>query len=99
VSIIVISNVWKTIGWGTIVYLAAITSIDPELYEAATIDRANRFAQVWHITIPCIIPTVVLMLILAMPSPLNAGMDQIYPLQNNVNLPVSNTCLSVFHRA
>ncbi|MDR0637181.1 MAG: ABC transporter permease subunit [Treponema sp.] len=90
VPIIVISNVWKTIGWGTIVYLAAITGIDPEMYEAATIDGANRFAQVWHITIPCIIPTVVLMLILAMPSLLNAGMDQIYPLQNNVNLPVSN---------
>ncbi|MDR2419702.1 MAG: ABC transporter permease subunit [Treponema sp.] len=90
VPIIVISNVWKTIGWGTIVYLAAITGIDPEMYEAATIDGANRFAQVWHITMPCIIPTVVLMLILAMPSLLNAGMDQIYPLQNNVNLPVSN---------
>jgi putative aldouronate transport system permease protein len=90
VPIIVISNVWKTIGWGTIVYLAAITSIDIQMYEAATIDGANRFAQVWHITIPCIIPTVVLMLILAMPGLLNAGMDQIYPLQNNVNLPVSN---------
>jgi putative aldouronate transport system permease protein len=90
VPIIVISNVWKTIGWGTIVYLAAITSIDTQMYEAATIDGANRFAQVWHITIPCIIPTVVLMLILAMPGLLNAGMDQIYPLQNNVNLPVSN---------
>jgi putative aldouronate transport system permease protein len=90
VPIIVISNIWKSIGWGTIVYLAAITGIDTEMYEAATIDGAGRFAQVWHITIPMIIPTVVLMLILAMPGLLNAGMDQIYPLQNNVNLPVSN---------
>jgi putative aldouronate transport system permease protein len=90
VPIIVISNVWKNIGWGTIVYLAAITSIDTQMYEAATIDGANRFAQVWHITVPCIIPTVVLMLILAMPGLLNAGMDQIYPLQNSVNLPVSD---------
>jgi putative aldouronate transport system permease protein len=90
VPIVVITNIWKTIGWGTIVYLAAITGIDTEMYEAATIDGANRFAQVWYITIPSIIPTVVLMLILAMPGLLNAGMDQIYPLQNNVNLPVSN---------
>jgi putative aldouronate transport system permease protein len=90
VPIIVISNIWKTIGWGTIVYLAAITGIDTQMYEAATIDGANRFAQVWYITIPSIIPTVVLMLILAMPGLLNAGMDQIYPLQNTVNLPVSN---------
>jgi len=90
VPIVVISNIWKSIGWGTIVYLAAITGIDPELYDAATIDGAGRFGQVWYITIPTIIPTVVLMLILAMPGLLNAGLDQIYPLQNNVNLPVSN---------
>jgi putative aldouronate transport system permease protein len=90
VPIIVISNIWKSIGWGTIVYLAAITGIDAEMYEAATIDGAGRFAQVRHITIPTIIPTVVLMLILAMPGLLNAGMDQIFPLQNSVNLPVSN---------
>jgi putative aldouronate transport system permease protein len=90
VPIIVISNIWKTVGWGTIVYLAAITGIDTEMYEAATIDGAGRFAQVWHITIPTIIPTIVLMLILSMPGLINAGMDQIYPLQNNVNLPVSN---------
>jgi putative aldouronate transport system permease protein len=90
VPIVIISSIWKNIGWGTIIYLAAITSIDSEIYEAATIDGAGRFAQVWHITIPSIIPTVVLMLILAMPGLLNAGMDQIYPLQNNVNLPVSN---------
>ena len=80
VPVVVITNIWKTIGWGTIVYLAAITRIDTEMYEAATIDGANRFAQVWYITVPSIIPTVVLMLILAMPGLLNAGMDQIYPL-------------------
>lgn len=90
VPIVVISSIWKGIGWGTIVYLAAITSIEAEMYEAATIDGAGRFAQVWHITVPSIMPTVVLMLILAMPGLLSAGMDQIYPLQNNVNLPVSN---------
>jgi putative aldouronate transport system permease protein len=90
VPIVVISNIWKTIGWGTIVYLAAITSIEAEMYEAATIDGAGRFAQVRHITIPSIVPTIILMLILAMPALLNAGMDQIYPIQNNANLPVSN---------
>jgi putative aldouronate transport system permease protein len=88
--IVVISNIWKSIGWGTIVYLAAITGIDTEMYEAAIIDGAGRFRQVMSITVPMLVPTVVIMLILALPSLLNSGMDQIYPLQNNANLPVSN---------
>lgn len=89
VPLVVIASIWKEIGWGTIVYLAAITSIDQEMYEAAKLDGAGRWAQVRYITFPCLIPTIVLLLILALPGLLNAGVDAIYPLMNNANLEVS----------
>ncbi len=89
VPIVTISSVWKDVGWGTIIYLAAITSIDPELYEAAMLDGAGRWAKMKHITFPSIRPTIVLLLILSMPNLINAGIDSIYPLMNNANLEVS----------
>ena len=62
--IFVISGVWQALGWGTILYLAAIAGINPSLYEAAEVDGANHFQRVWHITIPCIMPTITTLLIL-----------------------------------
>ena len=62
--IFVISGVWQALGWGTILYLAAIAGINPSLYEAAEVDGANHFQRVWHITIPCILPTITTLLIL-----------------------------------
>lgn len=62
--IFVISGVWQSLGWGTILYLAAIASINPSLYEAAEVDGANHFQRVWHVTIPCILPTITTLLIL-----------------------------------
>lgn len=87
--IAVLSNLWKGIGFGSIVYLAAITQIDPQLYEAAEVDGAGRFARLCHITLPCIAPMISMMLILAIPSLVNAGFDQVYLLSNPMNLPVS----------
>jgi putative aldouronate transport system permease protein len=75
---IVISDVWKTFGFGTVVYLATITSIDPGLYESAVIDGAGRFRQILHITLPSLGPIIVLMTVLAMGNVLNAGFDQVY---------------------
>ncbi|MBR1640005.1 MAG: sugar ABC transporter permease [Treponema sp.] len=63
-SIFVISGVWQSLGWGTILYLAAISGINPSLYEAAAVDGANHFQRVWHVTIPCILPTITTLLIL-----------------------------------
>lgn len=63
-TIFVVSGIWQGLGWGTILYLAAIASISPSLYEAATVDGANRFQRVWHITLPCILPTITTLLIL-----------------------------------
>lgn len=81
---IIISDVWKTFGFGTVVYLAAITAIDPELYESAIIDGAGRWKQTLYVTIPFIAPIVVLMTVLALGNILNAGFDQVYNLYSPV---------------
>ncbi len=80
--VLIISDVWKSFGYGTIIYMAALTSIDPSLYEAATIDRANRFQKVLYITLPGIAPIAVLVGILGLGSLLSAGFDQIFNLYN-----------------
>jgi putative aldouronate transport system permease protein len=77
---IIISDVWKTFGFGTVVYLASITSIDPELYESAVIDGAGRWKQTLYITLPSMGPIIVLMTVLALGNVLNAGFDQVYNL-------------------
>ncbi|MDR1638919.1 MAG: ABC transporter permease subunit, partial [Clostridiales bacterium] len=74
----VISDVWKEFGFGTVIYLAALTGIDPELYEAALMDGASRWKQTLHVTLPGILPIIVLMTVLALGNVLNAGFDQIY---------------------
>lgn len=76
----IITDIWKTFGYGTIVYLAALTGINPELYEAARIDGASRWKQTWHVTLPGMIPIIVLMTTLSLGNVLNAGFDQIYNL-------------------
>lgn len=77
---LVISDVWKNFGYNSIVYLAAITSIDPTLYEAAMIDGANRWKQTIHVTLPGMATIIILMIILSLGNVLNAGFDQIYNL-------------------
>jgi putative aldouronate transport system permease protein len=79
---VLLLNLWKEVGWGTIIYLAAIASVDPQLYEAAHMDGANRLRQVWHITLPSILPTIVILLILKLGGLFNANFELIYGLQN-----------------
>ncbi|RIX59204.1 sugar ABC transporter permease [Paenibacillus nanensis] len=74
------SDIWKNFGYGTIVYLAAITGIDPGLYEAATIDGANRWKKAWHITLPGMRMVIVLLSVLSLGQLLNAGFDQVFNL-------------------
>jgi putative aldouronate transport system permease protein len=76
-SVLVISHVWQTIGWGSILYLAAMTGIDPGLYEAAKMDGASRIRQAWHITLPGIAPVIVILLILSIGGLLNAGFEKV----------------------
>ena len=86
---VVLSDLWKNIGWSSIVYLAAITSVDQQLYEAAVIDGANHVQQVWHITLPGIMQIIGIMFIMAVGGLLNAGYDQILLLQQPANTQIS----------
>ena len=88
--IIVLQDIWKNTGWGTIIFLAALASVDQEQYEAAIIDGAGRFQRVWHITLPSIMPTVVVMLVLQMGQVLNTGFEQIYLMTNSLNRQVAD---------
>ncbi|MFY9524033.1 MAG: ABC transporter permease subunit [Limnochordia bacterium] len=80
--IIGVSHVWKEVGWGAIIYLAAIAAIDPTLYESAMIDGAGRLKQMWYITLPSIRPTISVLLIMNLGWVLSAGFEQQYLLQN-----------------
>ncbi|CAH8770446.1 ABC transporter permease [Paenibacillus dendritiformis] len=79
---LVLSDVWKGFGYGSIIYLASLTSIDPGQYEAASIDGANRFQKLWYVTLPGLMPTILLVTTLNLPNVLNAGFDQIFNLYN-----------------
>ena len=84
-SLVYLSNIWKSAGWGTIIYLAAIAGVDPSLYEAARIDGAGRFSQMLHITLPAVRYTVVVLLILNVGGIMSTNFDQIY---NLISAPV-----------
>ena len=77
-------GIWQSFGWNSIIYLAAISGISPELYEAASVDGAGRFQKMWHITLPGIRPTIVVLLILALGNVLGSGFDRPFALQNNL---------------
>lgn len=79
-------NLWKNVGWNSIIYIAAITSIDKGMYESATIDGAGKLRQIFSITLPTIKPTILMLLILSLGYILNAGLDQQFFLQNPMNL-------------
>ena len=81
--VLVVSDAWKEIGWSSIIYFAAIAGLDQECYEAATVDGASRLQQVWYITIPGLMPTIIMMLIMRMGSILDAGFGQIFALYNS----------------
>jgi putative aldouronate transport system permease protein len=76
----ILSEIWKSFGFGTVIYLAALTGIDPGLYEAAVVDGASRWKQTMHITIPLLVPTIILVIVLSIGQILNIGFDQIYNL-------------------
>lgn len=89
-TMIVGQNLWKETGYGTIIYLAALSSVDPQLYEAAKIDGAGRWQLMWHVTLPAIRGTIILMLIMKVGSLLNTGYEQIFLMQNAMNRSVSD---------
>jgi putative aldouronate transport system permease protein len=80
--------IWKEAGWGTIIFLAALTGVDANLYEAASIDGANRLHKLWHISLPTIAPTIVILLILRMGNFLDVGFEQLFVMINAGNREV-----------
>jgi putative aldouronate transport system permease protein len=90
-GIIGVTYVWKEVGWNTIIYLAAITGIDPALYEAAAIDGCNLFQKMRRITLPCIKPTIIILLIMSIGHILDAGFEMQYLLRNGLVMDVSDT--------
>ncbi len=88
-SVYVISGVWQSTGWGTIIYLASLSSIDPSLYEASIMDGASKFQQIFFIEIPSILPTAVILLILNVGRLMEVGFQKAYTLQNYMNLESS----------
>lgn len=87
---LVATAIWKDVGWGTIVYLAALSAIDPQLYEAATVDGANRLQRIRHITLPSLFPVISILLILRMGDILDAGFDQVLNLYNAAVMDVAD---------
>ena len=98
VPIYVISNIWQGIGWGSIIYLAALTGIDQELYEAAKIDGAGKWRQTINITLPCLLPTIIILLILRLGSMLNIGFEKIILLYNPATYETADVISSYVYR-
>jgi putative aldouronate transport system permease protein len=86
----ILLGVWQSVGWNTIIYLAAITGINPELYEAAAVDGASRIKKIWHITLPGLRPTIVVLLIMSLGRILGSEFDRPYAMGNNLVKGVSN---------
>jgi putative aldouronate transport system permease protein len=82
IVVIIVTGIWQAAGYGAVIYLAALSGISPDLYEAAVVDGAGRWNQTWHITIPGLVPTIVTLFILNLGHVLNAGFDQIYNMYN-----------------
>ncbi len=89
-TLVVISEIWKSIGWNSIIFLAAMAGIDPQLYEAAIVDGAGRFKRIWHITLPSIKPTVVILFILAVGGLVNTNFDQLFLMNNSMTQDEAN---------
>ncbi|SDE17542.1 ABC transporter permease [Auraticoccus monumenti] len=96
--IYVSSEVWQTVGWGTILYLAVLTTIDPSLYEAARIDGANRWRQTWHVTLTGIRPTMVTLLILNIGTFMAVGFEKILLLYNPLTYPTADVISTYLYR-
>lgn len=97
-TIYISTDIWKEFGWNSIIYLAALSAIDPQLYEAAIIDGANRWKQLLHITIPCLIPTIIILLILRLGRVMNVGFEKVILLYNPNTYETADVISSYVYR-
>ncbi|WP_084134460.1 ABC transporter permease [Paenibacillus harenae] len=93
-----LQNIWKEVGWSAIIYLAALASIDTTLYEAAGIDGANRWRKIWHITLPSLVPVILILFILRLGNFIDVGFEHVFLLQNPLNLAVSDVFDTYIYR-
>ena len=97
-TIYISSEMWQTVGWGTILYLAALTTIDPNLYEAARIDGANRWQQTWHVTLPGIRPTIITLLVLNTGTFMAVGFEKILLIYNPLTYETADVIATYLYR-
>ncbi|MBP1993679.1 ABC transporter permease [Paenibacillus eucommiae] len=97
-TLYVFSDVWQQMGWSSIIYITALTAIDPQLHEAARVDGATRLQRIWHINIPGIRPTIVILLILSTGSILGVGFEKVFLMQNDLNLESSDVISTYVYR-
>lgn len=97
-TIYISSDIWQGIGWGSIIYLAALTTVSPDLYEASEMDGANRWKQTWNITIPGIMPAIVILLIMNIGKMLETGFEKAYLLQNHATYETSDIISTYVYR-
>lgn len=94
----VFSGVWQNMGFNSVIYIAALTAIDPQLYEAASIDGASRLRKIWHISLPGILPTIVILFIMRIGSLMNVGFEKVLLMQNPVNMTTSDVISTFIYR-
>lgn len=98
-TLFVWSNEWQNLGWGAIIYLAALAGVDPQLHEAAKVDGATRLQRIWHVNIPSIMPTIIILLILNMGNMMSIGFEKILLMQNELNLESSQVIQTYVYEA
>lgn len=89
VPVYVLSGIWQSAGWNSIIFIAALSSVDSQLYDAARVDGASRFKQVIHVELPALVPTIIILLIMNMGRVLNVGFEKVFLMQNDMNISVS----------
>lgn len=98
-TIYVFSGLWQNAGWSMIIYLAALTSVSPDLHEAAIMDGANKYQRMWHIDVPSIMPTVMIMLILNLGNFMTVGFEKVYLMQNALNVDASEVIQTYVYKS
>jgi len=98
IPVYVLSDIWQHCGWNSIIYLAALSAVDPQLYDAAKIDGASRWQTIRYVDIPALVPTIIILFILSMGSILSTGFEKIFLMQNALNLPVSEVIATYVYK-
>ncbi|MFD0716602.1 ABC transporter permease [Paenibacillus sp. GCM10027626] len=98
-SLYVFSGIWQQMGWSSIIYLAALSGVDPQLHEAARVDGASRLQRIRHINLPCMMPTIIILLILNTGSILSVGFEKVFLMQNDMNLESSDVFATYVYRS